>query len=99
MFTGIVEHVGIVLAIEEANGNRIVTIGNAAPVLADAKVGDQMSVNGAGHVSYDASKCDAKCRFLHRREPDCAVDRRGQEHLQGPRHARNQQEVEPWWAV
>ncbi|KAI9001822.1 hypothetical protein DFJ74DRAFT_598163, partial [Hyaloraphidium curvatum] len=46
MFTGIVEHVGEVLALAESNGNKIVTVGNAGPVLADTKVGDQLSVNG-----------------------------------------------------
>ncbi len=42
MFTGIIEHIGFVIAIDGSE----VTIGDAGAVLADAKVGDQMSVNG-----------------------------------------------------
>lgn len=59
MFTGIVEHVGIVLAIEDADGIKQVTIGNAGPVLADVKVGDQLSVNGGLNApSYSLLKKD-----------------------------------------
>jgi riboflavin synthase alpha subunit len=42
MFTGIIEHIGLIIAISGPE----ITIGDAAPVLGDAKVGDQMGVNG-----------------------------------------------------
>jgi len=53
MFTGLVEHMGTVSAISEqdateSGGNGwTVTIGDAAPVLDDCKLGDSICVNGA----------------------------------------------------
>lgn len=44
MFTGIVEHIGTVLAVS-GNGSAI-TLGTAAAVFSDVKPGDQLSVNG-----------------------------------------------------
>lgn len=52
MFTGIVEHIGQVQELcqldnTEAGGNGwSLTVGDARPVLVDAKCGDSMSVNG-----------------------------------------------------
>ncbi len=45
MFTGLIEEIGCITAIKQANGNRLLTI-KAAKVLQDLKIGDSISVNG-----------------------------------------------------
>ncbi|KZT08714.1 Lumazine-binding protein [Laetiporus sulphureus 93-53] len=47
MFTGLIEHVGTVSAIEHDSGGCTLTIADSAPILSDCHVGDSIAINGA----------------------------------------------------
>ncbi|KAI0257410.1 hypothetical protein BJV78DRAFT_1162436 [Lactifluus subvellereus] len=47
MFTGLIEHLGTVAAIERSGGGCTLTISDAGPILGDCHVGDSIAVNGA----------------------------------------------------
>ncbi|KAH9064080.1 Lumazine-binding protein [Lactarius vividus] len=47
MFTGLIEHLGTVSAIELDSGGCTLTISDASPILGDCHVGDSIAVNGA----------------------------------------------------
>ncbi|KAI0695613.1 hypothetical protein BC835DRAFT_1406145 [Cytidiella melzeri] len=47
MFTGLIEHLGTVSAIEHDAGGCTLTISDSAPILDDCHIGDSIAVNGA----------------------------------------------------
>ncbi|KAI0304738.1 hypothetical protein BC826DRAFT_1088941 [Russula brevipes] len=47
MFTGLIEHLGTVAAINRDGGGCTLTISDAGPILGDCHVGDSIAVNGA----------------------------------------------------
>ncbi|TFK77426.1 Lumazine-binding protein [Pluteus cervinus] len=47
MFTGLIEHLGTVIAIDKDPGGCGLTIANSAPILGDCHIGDSIAVNGA----------------------------------------------------
>ncbi|KAH8997558.1 hypothetical protein EDB92DRAFT_1840382 [Lactarius akahatsu] len=47
MFTGLIEHLGTVSAIELDSGGCTLTISDASPILGDCHIGDSIAVNGA----------------------------------------------------
>ncbi|KAI0094428.1 hypothetical protein BDY19DRAFT_18495 [Irpex rosettiformis] len=47
MFTGLIEHLGTVSAIEHDSGGCTLTIADSAPILDDCHTGDSIAVNGA----------------------------------------------------
>ncbi|KAH8102397.1 Lumazine-binding protein [Cristinia sonorae] len=47
MFTGLIEHLGTVSAIQRDEGGCTLTISDAAPILVDCHTGDSIAVNGA----------------------------------------------------
>lgn len=47
MFTGLIEHIGIVASIERDAGGCTLVIADSAPILGDCHIGDSIAVNGA----------------------------------------------------
>ncbi|KAF9650269.1 Lumazine-binding protein [Thelephora ganbajun] len=47
MFTGLIEHLGLVADIKRDEGGCTLTIGDSAPILGDCHIGDSIAVNGA----------------------------------------------------
>ncbi|OBZ80012.1 Riboflavin synthase [Grifola frondosa] len=56
MFTGLIEHLGTVSAIQHDAGGCTLTISDSAPILADCHVGDSIAVNGACLTVTDFNK-------------------------------------------
>ncbi|KAI0785372.1 hypothetical protein BC629DRAFT_1627406 [Irpex lacteus] len=58
MFTGLIEHLGTVSAIETDAGGCTLTIADSAPILDDCHVGDSIAVNGACLTATEFDKTE-----------------------------------------